>query len=197
MEKLRAGTSLAVCVLASLCLLPGCGEDSGKGPGEEEVRTVAITVDGDVSDWGAVKPLSRDATGDAGGRGFDISDFYVARNGGTLYIRIDIADGPVTSEGSFVVAFYPRAVGPGDGEALPYVAISTEKNTCLAYLSVEGDQPIIARGQVAVGGSVIEASIPIEVLDVSLNPYVCCGVESSRTYRNMDGLNDGNVLLTF
>jgi hypothetical protein len=81
-----------------------CSDDSDDVVGAEEacgsftIPIVAISIDGDISDWNGIQPVFEDAVNDqhpdADFDGTDLHKFYLARDETFLYMLITLYDGP-------------------------------------------------------------------------------------------------------
>jgi hypothetical protein len=136
------------------------------------VPVAAIAVDGSPTDWGTIEPILSDRIGDAlpppGSTqippGSDIKAVYVARDANSVYVRIDITNGPPASSLYFGVSFYTNATSQA-GDRFVFINLvgfssSVEKRRATG----SGYHDFLASGVLAGQGNVIEASVPLSAL---------------------------------
>ncbi len=146
-----------------------------------QVPVASITVDGSASDWAGIQPALADRAGDTygGPPGSDITAVYLARDSTKVYLRIDVTNGPPDSSVAFNVSFYTNCFfNAGDR----FIGIYLWSGQCSVeqYTSSTsgGSHTNLASGTLAIQGNVIEASVPLSVL----NPPAPCYVRAYHTY---------------
>lgn len=136
------------------------------------VPTANISVDGDTSDWAVIEPAITDPAGDADlTNGSDIVRVFIAKDSQNVYARIDLGNGTPHTELYFSISFYPH-IGCQEGYRFIFIDIPTSSSVDSRVGDCSYYHDFVAAGEIAVQGSTIEVSVPLQALNPPANSIV-------------------------